>query len=125
MTTSDVLDGWAVGPFTAAGLTLFDAEPDVPAPDEAAALDDALELPEIPTDAGFPLTGSKSIAERKEELRLRNMELAKTLVDTTGWGHAKVQAELNRLAGITSVGSATNSELERRIRYGESWRRRR
>ena len=80
---------------------------------------------EIPTDAGFPLTGSKSVAERKEELREKNMELAKRLVDITGWGHARVQMELNRLANITSVGSATNSELERRIRHAEQWLRRR
>ena len=85
----------------------------------------AIELPEVPTDAGYMLTGAKSIAERKEELRLANMELAKKLVDQTGWGHAKVQAELNRLSGIVSVGSATNDQLERRLRYGESWLRRR
>lgn len=46
------------------------------------------------------------------------MELAKRIVDLTGFGHAKVQVELNRLVGIMSVGSATNSELERRLRHG-------
>jgi hypothetical protein len=65
------------------------------------------------------------VAERKEELREKNMELAKRLVDLTGWGHGKVQMELNRLANIRSVGSATNTELERRLRRGESWLRRR
>ncbi|HQZ35072.1 MAG TPA: hypothetical protein PK020_11645, partial [Ilumatobacteraceae bacterium] len=62
---------------------------------------------------------------RKEELRIQNMDLAKRLVDNTGFGHAKVQVELNRLVGIMSVGSATNSELERRLRYGEAWLKRR
>jgi hypothetical protein len=122
---SSVATGMSVHAFTEAGLTMFDDEPDVPEP-EATALDDlAIELPEVPTDAGFPLVGSKSIAERKEELRVQNMELAKRLVDITGWGHARVQAELNRLSGITSVGSATNDQLERRLRYGDSWLRRR
>ena len=122
---SSFATGMAVSAFTELGLTLFDDEPEIPEPDEASGVDDALDLPEIPTDAGFPLTGAKSIAERKEELRQRNMELAKTLVDITGFGHAKVQKELNRLSGITSVGSATNGELERRIRHAEQWLKRR
>ena len=39
--------------------------------------------------------------------------------------HAKVQAELNRLSGITSVGAATNDQLERRLRHGQAWLARR
>ena len=120
-----VATGMSVHAITEAGLTLFDDEPDVPEP-EAAVVDElAIDLPEVPTDAGYMLPGSKSIAERKEELRVQNMELAKRLVDNTGWGHARVQAELNRLSGIISVGSATNDQLERRLRYGENWLRRR
>jgi len=120
--TATGMSGHAV---TEDGITYFDDEPEIPEPDEATAADDALDLPEIPTDAGFPLTGSKSVAERKEALREKNMELAKRLVDITGWGHARVQMELNRLANISSVGSATNTELERRLRRGESWLSRR
>lgn len=122
---SSYATGMTVHAFTEQGLTLFDDEPDVPEPDAAVADADALELAEIPTAAGFSWAGSKAVAERKEELRRRNMELAKTIVDTTGLGHAHVQAELNRLANIVSVSSATNSELERRIRHGEQWLRRR
>ncbi|MBU6315062.1 MAG: DEAD/DEAH box helicase [Acidobacteria bacterium] len=121
---SSTATGMTVHAFTESGLTLFDDEPDVPEP-ETAVLDElAVELPEIPTDAGWMMPGRKSVAEIKEELRQRNMDLAKRLVDVTGWTHARVQAELNRLANITSVGSATNSELERRIRHGEAWLRR-
>ena len=110
--------------FTEEGLTLFDDEPDVPEPEYGGdAL--AVDLPEIPTDAGFVLTTGTSIGERKEELRLANMDIAKRLVDMTGWSHGKVQAELNRLVGIASVGSATNEQLERRLRRGEAWLRRR
>jgi superfamily II DNA or RNA helicase len=122
---SSYATGMTVHAFTEQGLTLFDDEPDVPEPDATVADADALELAEIPTEAGFSWAGSKAVAERKEELRRRNMELAKTIVDTTGLGHAHVQAELNRLANIVSVGSATNSELERRLRHGEQWLRRR
>jgi superfamily II DNA or RNA helicase len=131
---SSVATGMTVHAFTEDGLTLinggvsqpmFDDEPDVPEPASTLVEELAIELPEIPTDAGFVLVGSKGIAERKEELREKNMELARRLVDITGWGHARVQAELNRLSGITSVGSATNDQLERRLRYGETWLRRR
>lgn len=110
--------------FTEHGIT-YDDEPEVPEPDAQLANDDALELPEIPTDAGFQLPGSKSVAQLKDELRERNLTIAKRLVDHTGWSHAKVQRELNRLAGIESVGSATNKQLEQRARHGEGWLRRR
>lgn len=122
---SSVATGMSVHAFTEEGLTLFDDEPDVPEPDADLVADDALDLPDIPTDAGFVLPGGKSVAERKEELRQANMEVAKRLVDLTGWSHGRVQAELNRLANITSVGVATNGELERRLRHGEAWLRRR
>lgn len=121
---SSTATGMSVHAFTESGLTLFDDEPDVPEPESAALDEMALELPEIPTDAGWMMPGRKSVAEVKEELRQRNMDLAKRLVDITGWTHVRVQAELNRLANITSVGSATNSELERRLRHGEAWLRR-
>lgn len=122
---SSTATGMSVHSVTEDGITHFDDEPEIPEPDASLAADDALDLPEIPTDAGFPLTGSKSVAERKEELRDKNNELAKKLVDFTGWAHARVQMELNRLANIKSVGSATNTELERRLRRGENWLRRR
>jgi superfamily II DNA or RNA helicase len=106
------------------GGLMFDDEPEVAEPE----LDDdpllLLELPEIPTDAGFTHTGARSVAEVKEELRTKNADIAKRLVDVTGWGHAKVNAEMNRLAGVTSVSSATTDQLERRLRYAESWLRR-
>jgi len=122
---SSVATGMSVHAFTEDGLTLFDDEPDIPEP-ETTELDElAIDLPDVPTDAGFVLPGSKSIAERKEELRQLNMDIAKRLVDNTGFGHARIQAELNRLAGIASVGSATNDQLERRLRHGETWLRRR
>jgi len=84
----------------------------------------ALDLPEVPTAAGLVPTGSLSVAERKDDLRTRNAHVAKRLVDITGWSHAKVQGEMNRLAGVTRVATATTEQLERRLRYAESWQRR-
>jgi hypothetical protein len=82
----------------------------------------------LPTAAGTITdlsTGSPlSVAERREDLRTRNADVARRLVDLTGWNHARVNAEMNRLAGVTKVSTATVDQLERRIRYSESWLRR-
>ncbi|MGB0112747.1 MAG: DEAD/DEAH box helicase [Ilumatobacteraceae bacterium] len=83
-----------------------------------------LDLPEVPTAAGLVPAGSMSVAERKDDLRTRNAHVAKRLVDMTAWSHAKVQGEMNRLAGVTRVATATTEQLERRLRYAESWLRR-
>ena len=78
----------------------------------------------MPTAAGLVPAGALSVAERKDDLRTRNADVAKRLVDITGWSHAQVQGEMNRLAGVTSVATATTDQLERRLRYAESWLRR-
>ena len=62
--------------------------------------------------------------EHKSRLRDLNAKLAQELVHLTGWPHAKVNAELNRLAGIHRVTEATAEQLERRLRHAESWVRR-
>ena len=106
------------------GVQHFDDEPDPPMP---VFTDDptlSLELPEVPTEAGLRPFGSLSVAEQKDDLRTRNADLAKRLVDTTGWNHARVQGEMNRLAGVARVSTATVEQLERRLRYSESWLRR-
>ena len=121
---SSVATGMSVHAITETGITLFDDEPDIPEPSGEPTGGD-IELPDIPTEAGYVLTTGTSIAEKKQELRERNMDIARRLVDLTGWTHGRVQAELNRLAGISSVGAATNDQLERRARHGEAWLRRR
>lgn len=59
--------------------------------------------------------------EHKLQLRECNAQLARDLVRRTGWGHAQVNAELNRLAGINPVTEATVEQLERRIRQAHMW----
>jgi len=113
---------------TEAGVQHFDAEwdaePDVAEPGFADDPDLALDLPPVPTEAGLVPWSALSVAEQKDDLRARNQSVALRLVDLTGWGHARVQAEMNRLSGITRVSAATTDQLERRLRYAESWLRR-
>ena len=83
-----------------------------------------LDLPDIPTDAGWGPAGQasgRSVFEIKDELRGRNANLAKKLVDITGWGHARVNGEMNRLANVVDVASATVDQLERRVHKSEDW----
>jgi superfamily II DNA or RNA helicase len=101
----------------------FDAEADPAEPDPRPDRHLDLELPEVPTAAGRAPSGALGVAEMKDELRTRNAHVAKRLVDVTGWSHAKVQAEMNRRAGISRVANATNDQLARRLRYAESWLR--
>lgn len=73
----------------------------------------------MPTESGHVPWGSLSVTEQKDDLRTRNADLAERLVDLTGWGHARFQGELNQLAGVARVATATVDQLERRLRYGE------
>jgi len=69
--------------------------------------------PEAGAGAGF--------AERKSSLRSANNGIARSLARVTGWSHAKVNAELNRLTGLERVTEATVAQLEARLRHGERW----
>lgn len=64
------------------------------------------------------------LRERKAKLRAANAELSVELVRVTGWGHAQVNRELNRLAGIDRIGEATLAQLEARHSEGRKWLRR-
>jgi superfamily II DNA or RNA helicase len=101
----------------------YDDEPDPPMPFFASDPNLSIELPDIPTAAGLVPACSLSVAEMKDDLRTRNAHVAKRLVDVTGWTHPKVQGEMNRLAGVTRVATATSEQLSRRLRYSESWLR--
>lgn len=121
---SAVATGMKVHTVTSDGVS-FDDDPEM---GEPTGCDDPgleLDLPQIPTDAGFVREGDgRSTAEVKDDLRSRNAFVAQRLVDLTGLTHGKVNAEMNRLAGIAKVHSATTEQLQRRLRYAESWLRR-
>jgi superfamily II DNA or RNA helicase len=78
-----------------------------------------LQLDDIVPDGS--ITGGRSRAEIKEELRLRNAEAARELVRFTGRSHAQVNSELNRLSGVKTVDEATLDQLERRATRAEKW----
>lgn len=123
---SAVATGMTVHSVTAEGVA-FDDEPEMGIRDDADGVDPAdldLVLPDVPTDAGFARDSTRSVAEIKEDLRGRNAAVAQRLVDITGLSHGRVNAEMNRLAGVAKVSAATTDQLERRLRYAESWLRR-
>ncbi len=102
-------------------IELGEDEPELPEPVFADDPMLELDLPDIPTDAGWGPASGRSVFEIKDELRERNANLAKKLVDVTGWGHARVNGEMNRLASVIAVSSATADQLERRLRKSEDW----
>lgn len=120
---SSVATGVRLSAVTSDGVA-YDDEPErLATSEEDPDLDGLLELvlPEIPTDAGWVRTERRSTAEIKQDLRSRNAAVAQRLVDLTGLTHGKVNAEINRLTGITSVGAATMDQLTRRLRHAEAW----
>lgn len=119
---SSTATGMQVHAITEHGLQTFDDDELVPEPDHTDGLE--IDLPIVLTEAGRVPFGELSVAERKEDLRTRNAAVARRLVDMTGWPHPRVQAEMNRRAGVTSVASATEEQLDRRLRHAESWLRR-
>jgi superfamily II DNA or RNA helicase len=119
---SSTATGMQVHAITEHGLQEFDDDELVPEPAQVDGLE--IDLPIVLTEAGRVPFGELSVAERKEDLRTRNAALARRLVDMTGWPHPRVQAEMNRRAGVTSVASATEEQLDRRLRHAESWLRR-
>ena len=122
---SSVATGMQMHSVTSEGVA-YDDEPEITLGeyDEATLEALNLDLPDVPTDAGFARDDTRSVAEIKDDLRARNALVAQRLVDLTGMGHGKVNAEMNRLAGVVKVSSATTDQLERRLRYAESWLRR-
>ena len=106
--------------------------PDDEGAEEPAVVEDdpslTFELPAPPLLAGASgahLAGDGSTPvtrmEAKEQLRLANAAIARALVQHTGWTHAKVNSELNRLSGLRRVADATVAQLQRRLACGERW----
>ena len=100
--------------------------------DAADAVDDdapddhgvVVELGDPPMLAATPSADpTVTRVQHKRRLRDANASAAQELVHLTGWPHARVNAELNRRAGIAKVTQATTEQLERRLRNAESWMR--
>ena len=66
----------------------------------------------------------KTRKQEKKELRDVNANRVRELVQMTGLGHAQVNGQLNRDAGVDKITEATVVQLERRLRVADSWIRR-
>lgn len=125
----------------AQGPGVFGEDPDDPAGSagepsehEPAGVELLLHPPPLPSGRAAAVTaagpeGSAAgppvpLRERKAAMRRANADLAVELVQATGWGHAQVNRELNRLAGVDRIGEATLAQLERRHAEGRRWLRR-
>ncbi|MDQ6785106.1 MAG: DEAD/DEAH box helicase [Actinomycetota bacterium] len=136
------LDGHSVGPdasddqlslFSVISATATDTDTHGTAHhDDEERLDDEADDPALLLELAAlpPLSGASGAGgddepvprrERKQRLRDANAELARDLVRRSGWPHPRVNAELNRLAGIRKVTEATVDQLEKRLRHAERW----
>ncbi len=117
---------------SAGGSGLLSDDGDGGPVDSTEDLDESLvvDLPVLAGPAGQQLAGTAGAGgqgvlltrrELKNRLRDANAELARALAHKTGWPHAKVNAELNRLAGVRRVTEATVEQLQRRLRQAEHW----
>lgn len=76
----------------------------------------------VPTPEPEPLPARPvSARSRRLELRELNSSRVRRLVHRTKRGHADVNAELNRAAGIKRVTEATVAQLERRLAAADRW----
>jgi superfamily II DNA or RNA helicase len=74
-----------------------------------------------------PQTGVETVQMTRQEHKLAlrdwNADRARTLAQLTGMSHARVNAELNRLAGIDKIAEATIDQLEVRLDHARAWLR--
>ncbi len=93
-----------------------------------------LELPPLPGTTPDPDGAERSATpgtpeghpdpvRRRRRLRELNAARAADLVRYANMSHARVNAELNRLAGIRRITEATEADLERRLAAAERWLR--
>jgi superfamily II DNA or RNA helicase len=117
-------------------LGVFDADDDTPGDGDGGAGGVEVVLVPPPLPGAGPMGGpgrhpgpdtgpaGPGLRARKRRLRDLNAEVAAELVRATGWPHARVNAELNRLAGIRRISEATLVQLERRLDHARRWLRR-
>lgn len=93
-----------------------------PAPAAAELVLDLTALPPVPGVAvGAGGSGAGGGRAAREQQRSINAQWARDLATLTGMTHAKVNAELNRLSGVTRVSEATVDQLERRAEAAARW----
>jgi hypothetical protein len=88
----------------------------IPSPDELV-----IDLASLPPIGGSLAAGPGSGRAERERQRRINAGLARDIASLTGLDHAKVNAELNRLAGVSKVSEATIRQLEKRAAVAAEW----
>ncbi len=121
--------------FAVHSATATEAEPD---PDDILAVHDepnlaspppldtpdpdlVIDLTELPPVPGVAPSRGPTGREAREHQRSINAQWARDLATLTGLTHAKVNAELNRLSGVSRVSEATVEQLERRANAASRW----
>ncbi|HEV7666274.1 MAG TPA: hypothetical protein VGQ62_22260, partial [Chloroflexota bacterium] len=80
---------------------------------------DLAEPPIVARSGGEPLELTRR--DQKDALRLANANAARDLARRSGLSHAKVNAELNRLAGLRRITEATVAQLDARLKHADRW----
>ncbi|HEX7167739.1 MAG TPA: DEAD/DEAH box helicase [Acidimicrobiales bacterium] len=103
--------------------SIWDLDPGGHEPLEDATL--VLDLPPLPGALTPPAGAMGALGavrrDQKKKLRDANADWTRLIVRRTGMSHAQVNAELNRLVGLTRITEATAEQLERRLRAAERW----
>lgn len=99
---------------------------DHPSHDDAALTITLAPLPPLAGERMSNSEGTKSTLvatrrEQKQQLRNANSDRVKEIARITGWSHAQVNGELNRLAGLQKINEATISQLESRLNHANRW----
>lgn len=99
---------------------------DHPSHDDAALTIMLAPLPPLAGERMSNSEGTKSTLvatrrEQKQQLRNANSDRVKEIARITGWSHAQVNGELNRLAGLQKINEATISQLESRLSHANRW----
>lgn len=95
-----------------------------PLPDDSGDTDARIEfsLADLPpSHAASAESPAVTMRERKDALRQANANAARDLARRTGLGHAQVNAELNKRAGVARITEATADQLAKRLDLAERW----
>jgi hypothetical protein len=72
---------------------------------------------------GHPPEPVANMRQRRAALRKRNSEAVAELSRFVDMDHRRINAELNRLSGVTKVSEATVDQLQRRLDAANAWLR--
>jgi hypothetical protein len=102
------------------GLVGEEGDEDVGSRGDDFRLTPGLDVP-VPTPEPDPTPVSTSPRSRRRKLREQNSECVRLLVHRKQLGHAQINAELNRRAGIKRITEASTAQLQRRLDAAQKW----